>query len=250
MSDEVDTQRFQDYLGEYSGDMPQSLQQRRLFFARWLLSQPPPVNVVPGQDFYYSNGGYALVGAMLEAATGKTFEALFEEELSRSLGVTGSWLRPELMAPDQPVGHSGLPGSLQVELPLPAELQQWVDVLAPSGPFSITAAAYATWLHWHLQALRGRATPLPVGYVQRLQQLASGDYALGWIAANDSRGRPVLFHAGSEPGFMSGVIVDIAGRYASFGLTNTQYADADGNSWVMDVLFTRLIAIAPNVFAK
>ena len=235
-----DAERFQLYLDNYSGVLPQTLQERRSFFAHWLLSQPPPGGVVPGQDFYYSNGGYALAGTMLEAVTGKPYEILFDEELTQPLGVAGSWVRPELMAADQPFGHEGAHGQLAVVPPFSVVEQQWADVIAPAGLFSTTAAAYSTWLQWHLLALQGQATPLPAGYIQRLQQLADGDYAVGWMAATDPTGRPILVHGGHWPGFMSFPIIDLAGQRASFGLTNTGYVSADGSSWVMEALVTQL----------
>lgn len=240
MTEDADSQRFQDYRDNYTGVMPQTLRERRRFFAHWLLMQPPPNGVTPGQDYLYSNAGYALVGVMLEAVTGKSYELLFDEELTQPLGVAGSWLRPELMAADQPVGHEGAPGQVAVVPAPPAGDQQWYDVIAPAGLFSTTPAAYSTWLRWHLLALQGRSTPLPAGYIQRIKRLATGDYAVGWLAGTDSKGRPVLLHAGHWLGFMSIAVVDLAGQCARFGLTNTGEIAPDGSSWVLETLAAQL----------
>jgi CubicO group peptidase (beta-lactamase class C family) len=121
--------------------------------------QPAPAGVTPGKDFLYSNGGYALVGAMIEAASGKPFETVFNEELMDPLGVPGSWGLPELTGADQPFGHEGPRGQLAVVAPFPPELQQWEDVMGTAGDLSTTPAGYETWLRWHLRALRGHATP-------------------------------------------------------------------------------------------
>ena len=236
-----DVQRFQTFLDNYTGDLPQTLVDRRRFFADWMLMEPPPTGVIPGQDFLYSNAGYALVGAMMEAVTGKSYETLFDEELTQPLGVPGSWILPRLIAADQPAGHSGARDQLVVVAPFPADLQQWVDVTAPAGLFSTTAAGYLTWLNWHLLALQGQTTPLPAGYVQRLQQLAEGDYAAGWIGGVDPAGRPVLVHDGSGDGFMSIAVVDLAGQRARFAVTNTEHSAADGSSWVLEALSTQLL---------
>lgn len=235
-----DLQRFADFLVNYTDALPQTLVERRRFFANWLLTQPPPSGVTPRQDFYYSNAGYTLVAAMLEAVTGKPYETLFDEELTQPLGVAGSWVRPELMASNQPLGHEGARGQLQVVPPLSSEEQQWADaIFAPAGLFSTTAMAYSTWLHWHLLALQGQTTPLPAAYVQRLQQLTDGDYAVGWVAITTPAGR-LLFHTGSWQGFMAIAVVDLAGQNASFGLTNTGDIAADGSSWVLEVLAAQL----------
>ena len=242
MSGDEDIQSFQVFLDNYTGALPQTLQERRRFFAEWLVTQPPPINVLPGQGFFYSNAGYALVSAMLEAVTGKPYETLFDEELAQPLGVAGSWVRPELMAANQPLGHAGARGQLVVVPPPSSEEQPWVDaIFAPAGLFSTTSSAYSIWLHWHLLALQGQTTPLPAGYVQRLQQLAEGDYAVGWVGRVDPAGRPVLLHDGHWLGFMTLVVVDLAGHRASFGLTNTGDIAADGSSWVLEVLITELL---------
>lgn len=240
MAGDEDVERFQTFLDNYTGDLPQTLVERRRVFADWLLMQSPPNGVTPGQDFLYSNAGYALAGAMLEAATGKSYETLFDEELTQPLGVAGSWVLPRLTAADQPAGHIGARDQLVV-VPLPAEQQQWIDVIAPAGLFSTTAAGYLTWLNWHLLALQGQTTPLPAGYVQRLQQLAEGDYAAGWIGGVDPAGWPVLVHDGSGDGFMSIAVVDLAGQRARFAVTNTEDFAVDGSSWVLEVLSTQLL---------
>ena len=241
MTGDVDIQRFKTFLDNYTGDLPQTLVDRRRFFADWMLMEPPPTGVIPGQDFLYSNAGYALVGAMMEAVTGKSYETLFDEELTQPLGVPGSWILPRLTAADQPAGHSGARDQLVVVAPSPADYQQWVDVTAPSGLFSTTAEGYLTWLNWHLLALQGQTTPLPAGYVQRLQQMADGDYAVGWFGGVDPTGQPVLVHGGSGEGFMSLAVIDLAGQRARFGVTNTEHTAADESSWVDDVLSTQLL---------
>ena len=68
-----DLQRFSNFLVTYTDALPQTLVEKRRFFANWLLTQPPPSGVIPRQDFYYSNSGYTLDAAMLEALTGKTY---------------------------------------------------------------------------------------------------------------------------------------------------------------------------------
>ncbi len=240
MTGDEDIHNFSIFLENYTDALPQTLVEMRRFFAHWLLTQLPPSGVTPRQDFYYSNAGYTLVAAMLEAVTGKPYETLFDEELTQPLGVVGSWVRPELMASNQPLGHEGARGQLQVAPPLSSEEQQWADaIFAPAGLFSTTAMAYSTWLHWHLLALQGQTTPLPAAYVQRLQQLTDGDYAVGWAAIPTPAGR-LLFHTGSWMGFMTIAVVDLAGQNASFGLTNTSDVAPDGSSWVLDVLVVQL----------
>ncbi|MFS9605530.1 hypothetical protein, partial [Klebsiella pneumoniae] len=76
-------------------------------------------------------------------------------------------------------------------------------------------------------------------YLQRLQALKAGDYALGWVAG-EIDGRPVLFHDGENRGFSTLLVVDRQGRSASFGFTNTA---ADDGSWVIGLLNQALLTL-------
>jgi len=223
---------FAEFLGAIpEAELPVEPSARRRFFAAWVLTLPPPAGIVPGRDYAYSNAGYAIAAAMLEARTGATWAELFDEHITRALGVAGGWIRPELVGPGQPFGHQGAPASLAVADPYPPEEQAWFDVIAPAGLLTIAPAAYATWLRWHLLALQGQSTPLATGYVQRLRALGAGNYAMGWLLGS-LHDRPVLFHLGEWLGFTALAAVDQAGLRASFGLTNTAFASATSDDWV------------------
>lgn len=233
-----DIGRFQAYLQTTLAPLPTTLAGRERFFAAWLLAQDPIT--APGQGFVYSNAGYAMAALMLEARTGRSFADLFEQELARPLGMAVGWTSADTRYTNRPVGHGGAKGKLVALVPEDAETAAWLDVLRPGGEgTTITPDSYATWLRWHLRALRGEATPLAGGYLQRIRALKAGDYALGWIAA-DVDGRAVLAHDGEYRGFSSLVIVDLRGRSASFGITNTE---ADDGSWTLAVLTQALLDI-------
>ena len=239
---EDDLLGFETFLQAYDGALPGDTRGRRRFFVGWLLAQQPPAGIQPGRDFHYSNAGYALAAAMLEAASGKAFEALFDELLAKPLQMALQWSAPSGIG--QPQGHVGsnMPQTLQAFQPLPAVQQVWLDVLAPAGAARLTADAYAGWLRWHLQALKKRSTPLPVAYVSRLSQLAEGDYALGWIGGL-LEGMPILAHNGADEGFMSIAALRRDGSRAAFGFTNTFAFRDDGSSWVLDSFNRSLIAL-------
>jgi CubicO group peptidase (beta-lactamase class C family) len=58
-------------------------------------------------EHLYSNGGYIVAGAMLEALTGQTWETLMEQELFQPLGITtaGFGAPGTSAVRDQPWGH-------------------------------------------------------------------------------------------------------------------------------------------------
>ncbi|MFI6504903.1 serine hydrolase domain-containing protein [Nonomuraea typhae] len=56
------------------------------------MSQPPIFE--PGESFAYTNGGYYLAGAIIEKATGRSYEKELERTVIQPLGLTGTYARP------------------------------------------------------------------------------------------------------------------------------------------------------------
>jgi len=198
---------------------------RRLFFARWLLQQPPAADT----GFLYSNAGYALAATMLERASGQNYHALFEQEVARPLGIAGAW---------REAGSTDATGA--------GSLRLWREALVPASLYATTPSTYASWLRWHLRALQGEATPLPSGYVRRLRDLVPGGYAFGWTGAMRN-GRPVLQHArGTDSGLagaQADAVIDAAGQSANFALARlAQGGDASDGGSRASALLDRLLA--------
>jgi CubicO group peptidase (beta-lactamase class C family) len=189
---------------------------------------------VPGRDFHYSNAGYVLAAAIVEARTGKAFETVFDDVLVQPLALQGAWRSPVPSPTDLLWGHEGAAGALAVVEATEEALatQDWLDIIAPAGSWACTGAAYAQWLRWHVLALRGERTPLPQAYVNDLRAASDGRYLWGWQAMATPQ-RMLLTHTGHEPGFMAEVVVDRAGEFAVFGLSNTGHFAEDGTSWVL-----------------
>ena len=231
---------FMAYLGKDAASPPAALAARQRIFAAWLLSLPVAEGVVPGQDFQYSNAGYALAAMMLEARTGRVFYELAARELNQPLGLSLRWVPADEVVNDRPAGHAGPPGRLAVLPPEDGAQARWFEVLHPAGrDAAVTPDGYARWLHWHLLALQNRPTPLPSGYLQRLRGLAEDDYALGWYGLRVD-GRPVLGHDGVVAGFSSIAAVDVAGQRAAFAFTNTSGTD---DLWPLDRLNALLLDV-------
>ncbi|MBC8027373.1 MAG: beta-lactamase family protein [Steroidobacteraceae bacterium] len=243
-----DEERFLADLADTTGDLPESLSDRRRFFAAWLTRQEPPAEIVPGRDFLYSNAGYAIAATMVEALTGESFESLFEAVVASVIGVSGRWRMPSevptALPPEQPAAHEGPRDSLDVYLPDEESLavEPWLRVLAPSGYWACSPEDYLRWLRLHVRALRGEKTALPADYVRRLGALAPGDYAMGW-QGESLEGRPILYHTGHVPGFMCEAVVDQKGTHAVFGFSNTGHMNGDGSSWVLALIDRELAKV-------
>jgi len=217
-----------------TGPLPDTLAGRRDYFARWLLAQPPVAGMTPGRDFLYSNAGYVLAAAIVEARTGRTFEAVFDEVLVQPLALQGGWRSPVPGPADLLWGHEGAKGALTVVEATDESLatKDWLDIIGPAGGWACTGSAYAQWLCWHVRALQGQRTPLPQAYVSDLRTASGDRYVWGWQGLATPK-RTLLTHTGHEPGFMAEVVVDRGGEFAVFGLSNTGHFAEDGTSWVL-----------------
>lgn len=220
-----------------TGGQPTTMMGRRAYFARWLLAQPPATGVTPGRDYLYSNAGYVLAAAMIEAQTSRAFEDVFDEVLVKPLGLEGVWRSPVPGERDVLWGHEGTASALAVVEATAESLatKDWLDIMAPAGHWACTGAAYGHWLEWHVRALRGELTPLPQVYVDDLRAAKGGRYAWGWLGLATPN-RVLLMHTGHEPGFMAEAVMDNKGGFALFGLSNTAYFADDGSSWVLSLI--------------
>jgi len=228
---------FAAYLASQTAALPQTDTGRRRFLGAYLLSLPPAG--LPGQDFVYSNAGYTLAGAMLEAATGKDFETLVRE-FTAPMGLHPVWQAQSAVTQ----GYEGeAPGRLQAFTGFGPELQPWVDAIKPSGDVWLSPAEYARWLAEHQRALQGQGHGLPTSYVQNLRNIRPGDYALGW-AGGQVKGQTVLFHTGASNGFMGMVVLRQDGRRAHFALTNTFGTNTGPSDWVTTILNDSLVRLA------
>ena len=236
----ADITRFQTFVQSFKGERPDTLAGRERFFAAWLLAQDPPNGITPGRDYLYSNAGYALAALMLETRSGRAFGELFQQELATPLGMTVSWTAGTEEFRDRPVGHVGAKGKLSVIPPETADVAAWGDVLRAGGrSTTLSPDSYAIWVRWHLRALRGEATPLASGYLQRIKAMHTGDYSVGW-QRGELNGRPLLYHGGEYRGFASLLLIDLQGRSASFAFTNTFPDESD---WVLSLLNQSLIDV-------
>jgi CubicO group peptidase (beta-lactamase class C family) len=237
MNNDSDVGLFFEFLATQTEPLPDTFESRRRFAAAWALAQAQP-DVTPGRDFQYSNVDYMLVSMIMEARSGKSFRALFDELIVPLVGpgVSLGLLTTAGLALQR--GHTGALGAVQVFEGLPPEVQVWQDVLnQASGGVFATVTGYAKWQQLHQQALGGEVTQLPAGYLQRLRTSVEG-YALGWEvgALPDAFKQKVcLFHSGIVEGFTAYSVIALDGQFAIGIFTNTEGVGAD-EDWVVRLL--------------
>ena len=180
-------------------------QEQRRQFARLVLSQPPAVR--PKGQFLYSNASYGIAGAMLEKATGESWESLMRARLFEPLGIHVTFDWPAADDPQQPWGH--FESKLGAQPHDPHDSYHLPACLAPAGGLSMSIEDYAKFLRLHLQGLRGRDGLLRAKTIQYLHTKPAGvdensqAFAFGW-ALVAYEGSPTSWFEGSAGTFYAG----------------------------------------------
>jgi CubicO group peptidase (beta-lactamase class C family) len=153
----------------------------------------------PGAAFVYSNLGYIIAGAMIEAKTKKTWEDLVKEEVLSPLGLASAGFGapgvPDLIS--QPRGHRrAADGTLT-----PAEPGFMADnppYLGPAGRLHMTVGELARWGQAHLRGERGQDGIVRAETFKRLHQPeGEATYGMGWVSQTTAD-RRVIWHNGSN----------------------------------------------------
>lgn len=176
-------------------------------------------------EYHYSNLGYVVAAAMLEARTDEDFETMMRRDLFKPLGMDSADFRTmktakKLKAPLR-WGHeaNGDPISPKVagsENP---------TAYAPCGTVHLTIADYAKYAQWHL---RGRPEPLlskqesldhlHTGHVET--QSGGSKYGGGWIHFQSGFG-PAMQHTGSNTNSFALIWILPEKDLAAIACTNT-----------------------------
>lgn len=153
--------------------------------------------------YQYSNIGYVVAGAMLEAAGGASWETLMERELFAPLGMSAGFGVPG--SPGEapgPWGHVVEDGVVRAIEPGP-----YAGSPLETGPAGAVHANLADWARFvasHLASARGEpAADPPFLTADSLRRLHApvdgGEYALGWsVTRRDWTSGPVLTHHGTN----------------------------------------------------
>jgi len=198
---------------------------QRAEFADLVLSQPPPGT--PGR-FAYGNAGYLLLGAAIEAATGRDWEAVVATELFAPLGMRSAGFG----APSAggPWGHAEGPAG---PVPLdPANVADNPAILGPAGRVHLALGDYAGFLSLYL---RGGAPLLKPATLDALLTPPEGSrYAGGWSLGEPSPQGAALMHEGSNT-FWHAIAVVAPARDVAYAAIVNQ-GGARGREAALDLL--------------
>jgi CubicO group peptidase (beta-lactamase class C family) len=168
-------------------------EQRREFIAA-VLSEAPEVS--PGTKMIYSNQGYAIAGAMLEALAGVPYERLITEKLFDPLQMktAGFGVPGEIGKTTQPWGHTK-----RLTLTVPVQ-EDNPPAIAPAGRVHCSLDDLAKFVQLHLTNGKGVDWFTPDDFTRLHTPPAGGDYAGGWVVLKRgwAGNGPALMHNGSN----------------------------------------------------
>ncbi len=173
--------------------------EQRAAFARLVLQEPPRFE--PAARHQYSNAGYVVAAAMMEAATGQGWESALRTKIFEPLGLHPAIGWPASHSATAPLGHWERAGHYRAHDPAadPYEVPPW---LAPAGGVSLSVGDYGLFLADQLAGLsdQGRLGPNRIYRQLHTPDPPDNDdapaYALGWGITQGASG-PVSQHAGS-----------------------------------------------------
>jgi CubicO group peptidase (beta-lactamase class C family) len=157
------------------------------------LSVPP---ATPIGSYQYSNVGFVLLGAIIEAKTGKPWEEVIRKEIFRPLHMpTAGFGAPGTPGQvDQPWGHRFDNGTLR-----PRQFDN-APVMGPAGTVHCSISDWSRFIAETLHAAQGNPTLVTDDTFKELTTPMPGqDYAGGWLVTRRPwAGGLALTHAGSN----------------------------------------------------
>lgn len=221
-----------------AGDNPAALQDFvRDYFtpgSAWYPAEGPFTTAEPGTAWNYSNVGFAVLGAVVERATGQDYEAYCRAEVFTPLGMTATSWRVEGLSSDDRVlpsywdADTGSYVSLGGEYSLPH---------GPAACLRTSARQYADFCRLFLNGGASLLAPPSVDVIVTPSFPAAADYqGLSWQLGANELGEPFLSHAGAEVGTHTVALVNGARRWVVVLLTSQNPRQFDGDTGLYEIL--------------
>jgi D-alanyl-D-alanine carboxypeptidase len=184
-------------LPKFKGDKSEQRRQ----FSKYLLSEKPVKNI--DKIYSYSNAGYSIASLMLEKVSGKSWEQLTHQIMSKNLNVKIVFGWPNKHNINQPFGHWVENGTLK---PNPPSMEYNLSLGEPAGDISMTLPDYSKFIRINLQGLLGMDNIIKSSTYNYLH-FGLDDYSIGWGNVNKNNIQ-LSEHSGSAGTFFCYTLLD------------------------------------------
>jgi CubicO group peptidase (beta-lactamase class C family) len=173
----------------------------------------------PATTFRYSNIAYVLLGEVLEAVTGRPFEALLQRDVLNPLGLKGS--APSLLPRVRRTLATGYYHRRPGEETHPTRHAE-ARAFGPAGGLVSTVPDLLTYQHAHFPGAGPLISDLSRREMQRVQWMRHEEpnHGLGWMIWHVD-GVTVRGHSGGYPGFTTKIGFSPEWGLAAAALNNT-----------------------------
>lgn len=197
-----------DIFGEAFESQARSLRTHRDY---WRLFSDKPLNHLPGHQDGYSNYGYILLGAVIEAVSGQTYYDYVAEHIHRVAGMQASGSEPEsIPVSGRAIAYTQVDGKWVME----TKSLPWRGTAAGGG-YSTTADMLK-----FAEALRDGKLLSPASLLAATTaQNNKGWYGYGFMVGGSGDTRQ-YGHEGGAPGANAALLVVPAKGYVVVGLSN------------------------------
>ena len=189
----------------------------------------------PGRQFSYSNTGFAMLGFVVERASGLRYDRALRDLVLLPLGMVTA--EPVIRTADRAryaQGYVPFPGDRPWFAGASLGEGAWLDIDTGAGSVAMTSADMLRYLGFVAALGRGQGAPLfPDALARRFvtpaiatDELGPGGHYGNGLATLDLDGAPILYHTGGMLLFSSAVAVDRAsgaGVFCSVNFAGTDY---------------------------
>jgi CubicO group peptidase (beta-lactamase class C family) len=185
-----------------------------------LIARQRSLNFTPGDEFLYSNTGYALLAIVVKRASGQSLKDFAAERIFKPLGMTNTEFRDD---------HTRLIRQRAIGYALDAQgyhsSQPQFDIVGDGGAYS-TIDDLAKWdANFDTGRVGGKNGIALLETPGRLNDGQEIRYGLG-LSIGNFRGRKTVSHNGAYGGYRSAILRIPAERLTVMSLCNTSQAPA------------------------
>lgn len=157
----------------------ESKTKQRVSFSKWIVQQKGGRDTTERRIFRFSNANTAVAVAMMERASGKSWEELLEKYVNRPLGTRIKIDWPIRLSESEPMGHLKEGGVNYISLDRHYGFRI-SSAFTGACDANITIKDYARFVQDQLRGLRGKKAVLSSSSYNFLHT-AYPDYAFGWV---------------------------------------------------------------------